>query len=155
MEPTDKQLLVLLLRSMGLNLSEIASILGTSRQNVHSIMKRGLRNIKKFENMYKLMKACASRVQLEFEADDMLSNVAFKIMETADNIGIKLRGNEQDIVSYLKFEVENNGRELLEPCIVAITDEGRLVILTKDSMKEFSKIKDKASKLISIYKKSK
>ncbi len=152
MEPTERQLLALMLRSMGLNLSEIAEVLGTSRQNVHSMIKRGLKNVKKFENLCKLMRACSSRVHVTVKAGESLSEVAFKVMEAADKANVKLKGNEQDIMSYLKFEVENDGRRLLERCIIAISDEGRLVTLTKDTMTEFIKIKEEASKLVSIYK---
>ncbi len=140
---------------MGLNLSEIAEALGTSRQNVHSMVKRGLKNVEKFEHLCKLMKACTSRVHVFAEAGESLSEVAFKVMEAADEAGIKLKGNEQDVMSYLKFEVENDGRKLSEPCVIAINDEGRLVALTKNTMSEFIKIKEEASKLVSVYKMTK
>ncbi len=144
MGPTEKQMLALLMRSRGMSLTEIAEFLGTSKQNVASLIKRGKQNIKKFEKMYKLMKACNAKSFLEFKRGDKLYDVAEKVMEEADKANIKLKGNVNDIVSFIKMEGLVEEGSLKEDHGIALSDDGTIVVLTGEPLETFRK-------LISVY----
>ncbi len=155
MEPTERQLMALMLKSMGFKLGEIAEVMGTSKQNVHSMIKRGLKNVEKYDTMNKLLKASIAASILFFKPGEKLIDVAYKLLEEADRLSIKLRGNEQDLASCVKLEVDNDGRTILEPVAIGICRNGKIVILTKNALEQFTRLKLEIDKLVSVYSKGK
>jgi len=138
--PTERQMLALMLKSKGLTLTEIARILGTSKQNVVSLIRRGKQNVEKYEKMYKIMRACESKIFTTFEKGTKLYDVAEEIMKIADKVSIKLRGNVNDVASYVKMEGDVEDGELASPHGVALCEDGRIIVLTGEALEEFSKL---------------
>jgi len=147
-KPTERQLIALLLKSEGLSLSEIARLLDTSKQNVASLIKRGKENVEKYETLYKVMKACTSKKFKIFPSGESLFRVAEEVMKMADESSIKLKGNVNDVASYIKMEGRVEEGALKVPHGVALCEDGKLVVLTDASLDEFSK-------LLSVYRRIK
>jgi len=135
-----------MLKSKGLTLTEIAKILGTSKQNVASLIRRGKQNIEKYEKMYKIMRACESKAFVRFEKGAKLYSVAEELMKLADKVSIKLKGNVNDVASYIKMEGDIEDGELANPHGIALCEDGKIAVLTGEALEEFSK-------LLSLYQK--
>jgi len=145
LDPTDRQLLALMLKSKGFKTSEIAELLNTTKQNVASLIKRGMRNINKYEVLYKVMKACWAKGFLDLPEGLNLYQASVQIIDLANELSIKLKGNVNDIMSFLKIEGSVKEGVLTEPHGVALMDDGSLVVLKGESLAKYNN-------LVSVYR---
>ncbi|ABU82518.1 hypothetical protein Igni_1342 [Ignicoccus hospitalis KIN4/I] len=129
-----------MLRSKGYGVTEIAKMLNTSKQNVTSLIKRGMKNVKKYEVTYKLLKASGAKRVVFFDEGVKLYDVASQLIKIADSLSIKLKGNINDIMSYLKFEGDVINGALAKPHAVGVLEDGHLVVLKDEALEEFGKL---------------
>ncbi len=90
---TERQMLVLRLRNDGRSQEEIASGLGTTKQNISAIEKMARKNIERAENTLKFIKTLDAPVWFEVAVGTRLGDLVGTIYERADseNMGVHVR----------------------------------------------------------------
>lgn len=128
---TEKQTTVLKLKAEGLNQSEIAEKLGTTRANICSIEKRANKNIKKAEKTTNLAKKIQSPVTVTIGAgEDILKSVK-KIFSEADKAGVHVSVGTPELISKIKEKAEERlkGRRSTGQIELSLTPDGEIIIL--------------------------
>ncbi len=132
---TEEQVKVLRLRAEGYTLEQIASILGTSKSNIHSILKKAKETLERAKRTIDLYREIYSTISFIFNRGDSLANIITHIYNTADIYGIKIRMRSLELLYYL--------REILWNCLeprkdlllcdihVKIDRDGHVIVSTK------------------------
>ena len=87
---TERQMLVLRLRNDGRSQEEIASSLGTTKQNISAIEKMARKNIEQAENTIKFIKTLDAPVWFEVAVGTRLGDLVGMIYERADSETMKV-----------------------------------------------------------------
>jgi len=101
---TEYQVRILKLRSKGLSLRKVASILNTSHQNIALTEKRALENVKIAEQTILAYKLITSPIKLVLSEGMKLIDIPRLIIEEADKVGIKVRADFTLIFKLLRFK---------------------------------------------------
>ncbi len=109
---TERQMLVLRLRNDGRSQEEIASGLGTTKQNISAIEKMARKNIDRAENTIKFIKTLDAPVWFEVAVGTRLGDLVGAIYERADseNMGVHVRYDGVALASRIRDLAEKQIR---------------------------------------------
>ena len=118
---TRKQVLVLALRRAGLGASEIARLLGVTRQDVSSSIKRAERNARRALETLEAFYAASSPVLVRAAPGETLEALAEQLLREADRAGVQLPLGRAELLTYLRGLLAPRLREgrLREPACIA------------------------------------
>lgn len=109
---TERQMLVLRLRNDGRSQEEIASMLGTTKQNISAIEKMARKNIARAENTIKFIKTLDAPVWFEVAVGTRLGDLVGMIYKIADseNMGVHVRYDGVALASRIRDLAEKQIR---------------------------------------------
>jgi len=109
---TERQMLVLRLRNDGRSQEEIASGLGTTKQNISAIEKMARKNIERSENTIKFVKTLDAPVWFEVAVGTRLGDLVGMIYRKADseNMGVHVRYDGVALASRIRDLAEKQIR---------------------------------------------
>jgi len=109
---TERQMLVLRLRNDGRSQEEIASGLGTTKQNISAIEKMARKNIERAENTIKFIKTLDAPVWFEVAVGTRLGDLVGAIYKRADseNMGVHVRYDGVALASRIRDLAEKQIR---------------------------------------------
>ncbi|MEA3282425.1 MAG: Tfx family DNA-binding protein [Euryarchaeota archaeon] len=109
---TERQMLVLRLRNDGRSQEEIASGLGTTKQNISAIEKMARKNIEQAENTIEFIKTLDAPVWFEVAVGTRLGDLVGMIYERADseNMGVHVRYDGVALASRIRDLAEKQIR---------------------------------------------
>ncbi len=109
---TERQMLVLRLRNDGRSQEEIASMLGTTKQNISAIEKMARKNIARAENTIKFIKTLDAPVWFEVAVGTRLGDLVGMIYKRADseNMGVHVRYDGVALASRIRDLAEKQIR---------------------------------------------
>lgn len=131
---SDRQFKVLQLRiKKGLSQAEVASMLGTTRENVTIIEKRAKRNIRLAEETLQTYRLLLCVAKIKIEAGTRLIDVPVIVVKSGDNIGIKLKVNFTRMYDEIRFEAVDctSGGRVVKPFTIAIFRDGSTEIIPR------------------------
>lgn len=132
---TEEQVRVLRLRADGYTLEQIARILGTSKSNIHSILKKAKETLERARKTIDLYKELYSTISFRFSRGESLANIITHIYDTADVYGVKIKMRSLELLYYFKEILwgclEPRKDILLCDITVKIDKNGHVVISTK------------------------
>jgi len=129
---SDRQFEVLRLRiRKGLSQAEVASTLGTTRENVTIIEKMARRNIRLAEETLQTYRLLLSVAKIKIEVDTHLIDVPGIVVKAGDSIGIKLKANFTRIYDEIRFKAGNciSGSRVVKPFTIAIFRDGSIEVV--------------------------
>ena len=123
---TERQLEVLSLCRKGLSYQEIAKRLGTTRENVYILEKRGLKNIEIARATLEVAKHQGILCEIHLSPGTRLIEVPKIIVDEADKHNVKLRANFTRIYDEIRYKVPNaiKGTRLAKEVVVYIMIDG-------------------------------
>lgn len=125
---TDQQIEILKLRELGLTQKKIAEKIGTTRENVSIIEKRGRINIERCRETLRQWEKIKAPVIIKIDKGADVLDIPKLIFSEADKNGIKVRLNLVEIIARLgaeKKEVIKN-RTLTGDLEVLIMNDGEI-----------------------------
>ena len=127
---TEQQIEVLRLRELGLTQKEISGRLGTSRENISIIEKRGRTNIERSKETLKDWELIKSPLIVIIEKGTDVLYIPKQIFDEADKKGIKVKLNIVEIITMIEVEKKEliNNRVLKSDLEIIITNEGDIKI---------------------------
>jgi Tfx family DNA-binding protein len=128
---TDLQFKVLQLRIQeGLSHSEIADMLGTTRENITIIERRARRNIRLAEETLHAYKSLISLAEIKIEPGTHLVDVPGIVVKAGDKLGIKLKVNFTRIYDEIRFKAGNciEGTRVIKPFSVMLYRDGNIEV---------------------------
>lgn len=125
---TEHQIRVLKLRSKGLSLREVASILGVSHQNISLTEKRALENIETAKQTLIAYKLATSPIKIIINEGTKLIEIPRIIVEEADKAEIKVKGDFTLIFKLIRFKAREclKDNRIKKPILVAIDNQGEV-----------------------------
>ncbi len=105
---TERQMQILRLRKDGMKQGEIASRLGTTRQNIAILEGRAVKKIEEAAMTLQMLETQGTVCVTGIPAGTHILDAARMIIDEADRNGIRLKGNMVDLVSWLKSNMEGN-----------------------------------------------
>ena len=124
---TDRQLKVMLMRAKGCTLGEIAKALGVTRQSVSVTERRIRKKVEASETLIKIYSILHAKSILVFEELEPI-NIANKVIEEGNALGIKIKATVNDIVSIVKTECSEG------PIIVLLMPTGKIKVMCKEDL---------------------
>ncbi len=123
---TEKQYKVLKLRIEGRTQREIAEIMKTSRENVSVIERSALRKIRLAEETLRVYKDLMKVGEVVIEPGTHLVTIPQKLVQLADERGVKLRGNFTTIYDYIRINASGSieGTRVVRPIKIIIFKDG-------------------------------
>jgi hypothetical protein len=131
---SDRQFEVLRLRiEKGLSQAEVASMLGTTRENVTIIEKKVRRNIRLAEETLQTYRLLLSVAKIKIEAGTHLIDVPGIVVKAGDSIGIKLKVNFTRMYDEIRFKAGDciSGSRIVKPFTIAIFRDGSIEIIPR------------------------
>ncbi|MDY6958873.1 MAG: Tfx family DNA-binding protein [Halobacteriota archaeon] len=127
---TEQQIEVLRLRELGLTQKEISERLGTSRENVSIIEKRGRTNIERSVETLKEWELIKSPLAVMIEKGTDVLYIPKLIFDEADKKGIKVKSNLVEIITMIEVEKKEliNNRVLKDDLEILVTNDGDIKI---------------------------
>ena len=127
---TEQQIEVLRLRELGLTQKEISGRLGTSRENVSIIEKRGRTNVERSIETLKEWELIKSPLIVVIEKGTDVLYVPKLIFDEADKKGIKVKSNLVEIITMIEVEKKEliNNRTLNSDLEILVTNRGDIKI---------------------------
>ena len=129
---TERQMLVLRLRNDGRSQEEIASGLGTTKQNISAIEKMARKNIERAENTIKFIKTLDAPVWFEVSVGTRLGDLVGMIYKRADseNMGVHVRYDGVALASRIRdlAEKQIRHRVVVIGFEVGITGNGDVLV---------------------------
>ncbi len=105
---TPRQIQIVRMRKAGLKQSEIASRLGTTRQNIAILERRALEKIEQAAITLQMLEAEGAVCIADIQSGTHILDAVRVLIEKADADGIRLKGNMVDLVSWFKSNMEEN-----------------------------------------------
>jgi len=123
---TEKQYKVLKLRIEGRTQREIAEIMKTSRENVSVIERSALRKIRLAEETLRVYKDLMKVGEVVIEPGTHLVTIPQKLVQLADERGVKLRGNFTTIYDHIRINASGSieGTRVVKPIKIIIFKDG-------------------------------
>ncbi len=132
---TEEQVRVLKLRAEGYTLEQIARILGTSKSNIHSILKKAKETLERARKTIDLYKELYSTISFRFSRGETLANIITRIYDTADVYGVKIKMRSLELLYYFREILwgclEPRKDILLCDIIVRVDKDGHVIVSTK------------------------
>ncbi len=132
---TEEQVKVLRLRAEGHTLEQIAKILGTSKSNVHSILKNAKETLERARKTIDLYRELYSTISFKFGRGETLANIITHIYDTADVYGIKIKMRSLELLYYFREILwgclEPRKDVLLCDIIVKVNKDGHVTVSLK------------------------
>lgn len=127
---TKVQLEVLQLRMTGLTQEEVASKLGTTRQNVSLLERRAHRNLEKAEETIAAYRKLRTVAKVILPPMTHLVDVPRMLIDVADSAGVKIKVDFSLIYKELKHDAGDNvsGTRIIKPVQVDILSDGEVYI---------------------------
>ena len=127
---TKVQLEVLRLRMTGLTQEEVASKLGTTRQNVSLLERRAHRNLEKAEETIAAYRKLRTVATVTLPPMTHLVDVPRMLIDAADSAGVKIKVDFSLIYKELKHDAGDNvsGTRITKPVQVDILSDGEVCI---------------------------
>jgi len=143
---TDLQIKVLIGRSRGLTLREIAKILNTSHQNISIAEKRAYDNLENAKRTILTYYIIGSPVRIIIDKDTHLMDVPKIIVNECDKKGLRLRSDFTLIYKLIRFNASEciSGSRIINPILVIVDETGRPHVYP------FGKVKDLYNQLEKI-----
>jgi len=128
---TELQYKVLKLRLQGLTQSEIAKILGTSRENVSVLERRAWENIELAKITLNVYKELTAKAKLTIPPNTHLVDIPRMVVNEADRVNIKLRANFTRIYDELRFKAKGciKGTRVIKPITILIFSDGDIEVI--------------------------
>jgi Tfx family DNA-binding protein len=125
---TKVQLEVLRLRMAGLTQEEIASRLGTTRQNISLVERRARGNLKKAEETLKAYRRLLTVATVEFKPNTHLVDVPRMLIDAADEVGVKITVDFSLVYKELRDEARGSirGTRVVKPILLHILKDGKI-----------------------------
>lgn len=132
---TEEQVRVLKLRAEGYTLEQIAKILGTSKSNIHSILKKAKEALERARKTIDLYKELYSTISFRFSRGETLANIITHIYDTADVYDVKIKMRSLELLYYFREILwgclEPRKDILLCDIIVRVDKDGHVIVSTK------------------------
>jgi Tfx family DNA-binding protein len=128
---SELQFKVLQLRvEKGLSQTEVARILGTSRENVTIIEKRAKKNVRLAEETIQAYKLLLCITKVNIEAGTRLIDVPGIVIRAGDKIGVKLNVNFTRVYDEIRFKAGDcvSGSRVVKPFTIAIFRDGNIEV---------------------------
>ncbi len=129
---TERQMLVLRLRNDGRSQEEIASGLGTTKQNISAIEKMARKNIARAENTIKFIKTLDAPVWFEVAVGTRLGDLVGMVYKKADseNLCVHVRYDGVALASRIRdlAEKQIRHRVVVIGFEVGITGDGDVLV---------------------------
>ncbi|GBE17879.1 putative transcriptional regulator [archaeon BMS3Abin16] len=127
---TKRQLEILELRNSGLNQTEIAKNLGTTRANISATEKTARENIRKAENTINVAKMLNAAAIIKIEKDTDLNEVPKKIYEKAGALAIHVNLDTPSLIGTINRACADQikGRRIISEIEIAITKDGDIIL---------------------------
>jgi|Deesub1362A_J573_1020465.scaffolds.fasta_scaffold00223_60 hypothetical protein len=128
---TKKQIEVLKRRMEGKTLEEIASELGTTKQNISAIERKARENYQKALNTVKLFRSILAPVVVRARAGMKVDDVVRDLYERCDSVNIHLPYDRFELVMLLRKEIGHRIRHSLvvEDFEIRVTKEGDVIVM--------------------------
>ena len=125
---TEQQIEILKLRELGLTQKEIAEKIGTTRENVSIIEKRGRNNIDRCRETLRQWERIKAPIIIKIEKGADVLDIPKLIFSEADKNGIKVRSNLVEIITLLGAEKKKviKNRTLTADLEVLIMKDGEI-----------------------------
>ncbi len=141
----EKQVLVMFYRhKLKLSYTEIGRRMRTTKQNVHSMLKRIIKNYSSCKDLIEKVELL-SNPYVKVSKGSNLLELTEEVMRVADENGIKLRGSKNDVVTWIKWYFDCDGFTVNEDGGIVIKREG---ILTKVSYRAIEEVESVLSKFV-------
>ncbi len=143
---TDLQIKVLIGRSRGLTLREIAKILNTSHQNISIAEKRAYDKLENAKRTILIYYIISSPIRIIIDRDTHLMDVPKIIVSECDKKGIRLRSDFTLIYKLIRFNAFEciSGSRIVKPILIIVDETG------KPHVYPFNKVRDLYSQLEKI-----
>lgn len=127
---TQRQMQVLRLRSQDRSVTDIARLLSTSKQNVHSLEKAALSNVERARNTLAFYRLLSTPVVVTVEAGEDIQNIVTLVLKAADDSGIRIMHNRITLANAIYAPVPERFRctKAVAPFDVGITWDGEVVV---------------------------
>jgi Tfx family DNA-binding protein len=128
---TRRQMEVLKLRNEGYSQDEITKRLGTTKQNISTIEKMALRNVKRAENTIKFVKLLTAPIWFRVDENTDLDEVARRIYSEADKAKIHIAYDGLSLATKIRKELMDKLRHrlIIRRFEIGITREGEIIVL--------------------------
>ncbi|MDY6966285.1 MAG: Tfx family DNA-binding protein [Halobacteriota archaeon] len=125
---TEQQIEVLKLRELGLTQKEISEKIGTTRENVSIIEKRGRTNIERSRETLKEWRRIKAPIIIKIDKGTDILNIPKQIFDEADRKGIKVKSNLIEILTRLGMDKRGliKNRILIGDLEVLIMNDGEV-----------------------------
>ncbi len=135
---TELQVKVLIYRSKGLSLREVAKLLGTSHQNISIAEKRALENLSLAKRTILVYNIISSPVRVIISKGTHLVDIPKIIVSECDKNNIKLKADFTLLYKLLRFYAPNCivGTKVVEPIIVLVDKNGYVNIYPYNEIKD-------------------
>jgi len=128
---TKKQIEVLKRRMEGKTLEEIASELGTTKQNISAIERKARENYQKALNTVKLFRSILAPIVVRARAGMKVDDVVRDLYERCDSVNIHIPYDRFELVMLLRKEIGHRIRHSLvvEVFEIRVTKEGDVIVM--------------------------
>ena len=128
---TGLQIEVLKLRLKGLNQQEIASRLGTTRQNISLMEKRGRRNIQLAEETILAYQRLTTAASVKLRPGTHKIDIPRLVVDAADKADVQLKANFARIYNEIRFKASDcvSGTKVVKPITVLILEDGDIKVI--------------------------
>jgi len=128
---TELQYKVLKLRLQGLTQSEIAKILGTTRENVSILEKRAWENIELARITLNIYKELIAKGKVVINPNTHLVDVPRLVINEADKVNVKLKANFTRIYDEIRFKAREciKGTRVIKPITILIFSDGDVEVI--------------------------
>lgn len=125
---SSRQIQIMKLRQEGNSTEEIARAIGTTRQNVSILEKRGHRNLEKAIRTLNAVRELKLSHEVHIEGDIHVLDAVKLIISRADQLRIRLNDNLIGLMTRLKMSAEGGMKNgiLLKPMDVLIFQDGSI-----------------------------
>ncbi|HIQ03874.1 MAG TPA: Tfx family DNA-binding protein [Desulfurococcales archaeon] len=131
---TELQYKVLKLRLQGLTQSEVAKILGTTRENVSILEKRAWENIELAKITLNIYKELTAKAKIIIPPNTHLVDIPRIVIGEADKVKVKLKANFTRIYDEIRFKAREciKGTHVIKPIMILILSDGDIEVIPKD-----------------------
>jgi len=126
---------VIKLRLAGMSQEEIASRLGTTRQNISMMERRGRRNLRLAEETIRVYKKIITAASVDVKANTHLVDIPRLVLDAADRAGVRLRADFTRIYKEIRFRVPEcvRGVKVIKPITILILRDGDIEIFPTEN----------------------
>lgn len=127
---TERQKQVLRLRSQDRSVTDIAILLGTSKQNIHALEKAALSNVDRARNTLFFYLKFSTPIMVTVKAGEDIQDIVTRVLEAANDNDIHLFYNRITLAHAIFTPVHERFRctRAVAPFDIGITKDGEVVV---------------------------